>query len=199
MATAKTNAKSAPKSAPKAESVPMFEEIVEAVTEAQAQVASEVEAVIANASSPEGVKAMTNEAVKKTEEVVADFNTKAKEAFAKTGKFAEEFAAFQKGNVEAVIESAKIAAKGIETMGQDAVEYGRKSFEAATANAKAVAAVKSPTDFFKLQSDYAQKSFDAFVAEASKNSEATLKLVGEVFQPISNRFAVAAEKIKIAA
>ena len=32
--------------------------------------------------------------------------------------------------------------------------------------------------------------------EASKLSEAWMKLAGEVFQPISNRYALAAEKIK---
>lgn len=197
VATAKKNVTPDAKSAPKA-TVPVFEEIVEAVTEAQAKVASEVEAAVSPAAT-KGVKTMTNEAIKKTEEVIADINTKAKDAFAKVGKTAEELTAFNKGNIEAVIESAKIAAKGIETMGQDAVEYGRKSFEDMTANAKKVATVKSPTEFFQLQSEMAQKSFDMFVAQASKNSEAALKLAGDVFQPISNRFAVAAEKLKIAA
>ena len=52
---------------------------------------------------------------------------------------------------------------------------------------------------FKLQSDYVRSAFDSIVAETSKNTEAMLKLAGEVAQPISNRVAVAAEKVKIAA
>ncbi|MFX7060050.1 phasin family protein, partial [Acinetobacter baumannii] len=68
-----------------------------------------------------------------------------------------------------------------------------------TAALKSFASVKSPTELFQLQSDYARSSFDALVAETSKTTEAMLKLAGEVFQPISNRFAVAAEKIKTAA
>ena len=43
------------------------------------------------------------------------------------------------------------------------------------------------------------KQFDAAVAQTSKNSEMFLKLAGDVFQPISNRFAVAADFFKKAA
>src|SRR3546814_20528279 len=61
--------------------------------------------------------------------LTADFNAKAKEAMSKTSKFAEEAVEFNKANVEALVESGKIAAKGIETLGQDGVTYARKSFE----------------------------------------------------------------------
>ena len=37
------------------------------------------------------------------------------------------------------------------------------------------------------------------VAETSKNTEAMLKLAGEVAQPISNRLALAADRFKAAA
>jgi hypothetical protein len=51
----------------------------------------------------------------------------------------------------------------------------------------------------KLHSDYVRQSFDALVTESSKATETMLKVAGEISQPISNRIAVAAEKIKIAA
>ena len=37
------------------------------------------------------------------------------------------------------------------------------------------------------------------MAQASKNTEAMMKLAGEAAQPLSNRVALAAEKIKLAA
>jgi phasin family protein len=120
-------------------------------------------------------------------------------AFAKSSKYGEEFADFAKGNVEAVIASSKVAAKAGETLGQEAAEYGRKHFEAATAAFKSFASVKSPTELFQLQSEFAKASFDGFVAEASRVSESLLKVAGDVAQPISNRYALAAEKIKSAA
>ena len=97
------------------------------------------------------------------------------------------------------IESTKIAARGIEAMSQDAAAYTRKSFEGATAAMRTLAAVKSPTEFMKLQSDYARSMMDAMIAETSRSTEAMLKLAGEVAQPISNRMAIAADKMKVAA
>jgi len=128
-----------------------------------------------------------------------DMNDRAKSAMEKTGKIAEEMTDFAKGNVEALVESSRIAAKGFESLGQDAAEFGRKSFESATANFKTLATVKSPTEFFKLQSDFLRQSFDSIVAEASKGTETMLKLAGDAAQPLSNRVAVATDKVKTAA
>lgn len=147
----------------------------------------------------ETVKKATTEATNQAQAMFADLNERAKVAVEKSQKLAEEFTEFHKGNVEALVASAKVAAKGFETMGQDAAELGRKNFENAQAAFKSFAAVKSPTELFKLQSDYAKTSFDSFVAETSKSTEAALKLAGDIFQPLSNRFAVAAEKLKSAA
>src|SRR3546814_16187033 len=74
---------------------------------------------------------------------------------------------FAKGNIEAIVESSKIAAKGFEALSQDSAEYGRKSFEDATATLKQFAAVKSPAEFFKLQSAYVRSAFAAVVAKTS--------------------------------
>ena len=123
----------------------------------------------------------------------------AKGAMEKGQKMFDEMNSFSKGNIEAIVESTKIAAKGFETFGQDVAAYAKKSFEEASTAAKTLASVKSPTEFMKLQSDYVRRAFDMMVAETSRSTEAMLKLAGEVAQPISNRVAIAAEKVKIAA
>ncbi len=126
-------------------------------------------------------------------------NDRAKAAFEKSTKVSGELTEFTKGNVEAIVASAKTAAKGAETIGQEVAEYSKKSFEAAQATVKSMTAVKSPAELFQLQSDYAKTSFDSAVAEMSKLSEAWVKLAGDVFQPLSSRYAVATEKFKSAA
>ncbi|TGX55056.1 phasin family protein [Sphingomonas gei] len=141
----------------------------------------------------------TAAAANKAQALFGDWNDRTKTAVEKSTKLVEEANEFAKGNLEAVVESSRIAAKGFETLGQDAAEYGRKTFESATAAMKTLATVKSPTEFFKLQSDFVRGAFDAYVAEASKNTEAVLKLAGDAAQPISGRFAVAAEKVKTTA
>src|SRR3546814_177563 len=120
----------------------------------------------------------------------------AKVAVEKSGKIIEELNELTKGNVEAVVESGKIAAKGAETLGQEAADYSRRSFEKATATMKSFASVKSPTEFFQLQSEFFSSTFDALASEAAKNSEAMLKLAGDVVQPLSTRFSVVSDKVR---
>ncbi len=134
----------------------------------------------------------------KAQAMLGDMNDRFKTAFEKSSKLGEEMVELGKGNVEALVASARIAAKAGETMGQEAAEYGKKSFEQAMAVFKSFASVKSPTELFQLQSDYAKSSFDSAVAEASKLSESLMKVAGEVAQPLSTRYAVVAEKIKAA-
>lgn len=126
-------------------------------------------------------------------------NDRAKATMEKGARAFEDVNAFHKGNLEALVESSKIAARGFEKMGQDSATYLKTSYENATSQMKALSTVKSPTDFFKLQSDFARSAFDAFVAETSRSTEAALKLAGEIAQPISNRVALAADKMKVAA
>lgn len=145
------------------------------------------------------IKATAEKVQEQAKALFADVNDRTKTAIEKSSKLIEDMNEFSKGNVEAIVESSKIAAKGIETMGQDAAEFSRKHFESATAALKSLSSVKSPSEFFKLQSDYMRSTFDSMVAETSKNTESMLKLAGDVAQPISNRVALAAEKIKIAA
>ncbi|PXA88794.1 phasin [Nostoc sp. 3335mG] len=143
--------------------------------------------------------ATAQNAANKAQNLMADMNEKAKAAMEKGAKGFEEMNEMAKGNIEAMVESSRIAAKGLETLGQEMAEYGRKSFEHATSTAKTLATVKSPTEFMKLQSDFVRQSFDSFVAEASKATEMMIKLAGDAAQPISNRVAVAADKVKVAA
>ncbi|SEH19611.1 phasin family protein [Sphingopyxis sp. YR583] len=144
------------------------------------------------------VKKFADEAKTRTEALTADFNAKAKEAMSKTSKLAEEAVEFNRANVEALVEAGKIAAKGIETLGQEGVTYARKSFEDTTAALKGYTAVKTPADFFKLYAENSKKAFDAAVAQTSKTSELVVKLTNDSFAPISNRVSVITSKMKAA-
>lgn len=150
-------------------------------------------------ATAEQTKNFVQDSQNRATEMFADVNARAKSAMERSTKMFEELNDFSKGNIEALVESSKVAAKVAEQLGQNAAETARKNFENATAAMKSFASVKTPTEFFQLQSDYARSAFDQLISETSKNSETMLKLAGDVFQPISNRFAVAAEKMKAAA
>ena len=81
-------------------------------------------------------------------------------------------------------------------MGQEAVDYSRKSFEKATASFKSFSTIKTPTEFFQLQSQLISSSFDDFTKEAAKSSEAFLKLAGDIAQPLTARVTIVTDKVK---
>ena len=154
----------------------------------------------------EGVKKMTDtvektakEAQAKAADFFADVREKATEAAEKGKKLAAEATEFNKANLEALVEAGKIVAKGAQDLGKTNLEYAKKNFEEAQAAVKEVTGVKNPTDFVKLQGEWMRKGFDTAVAQGSKNTEALVKLANDMFQPISNRFAVAADFFKKAA
>ena len=142
------------------------------------------------------IKTATEGMQKRATVMFGDMNTRAKDAMSKSTKAIEDLVEFSKGNVEAMVASGRVAAKGAEEFAKYSAEYGRSAVEKANATAKQFAAVKSPTEFFQLQGDVAKQALDALVAEGSKFTESYLKLIGEISQPISNRLAVAAEKMK---
>ncbi|MBJ7388267.1 MAG: phasin family protein [Sphingomonadaceae bacterium] len=145
------------------------------------------------------VKATAEKTAEKATEFFADIREKASEAADKGKKFAAEAVEFNKANVEAVVEAGKIVAKGAQEIGKTNMEFAKKNFEEVQVAMKELTSVKSPTDFVKLQGELARKGFDTAVAQGSKNTEAMVKLVSEMFQPISNRIAATTELFKKAA
>ena len=149
----------------------------------------------------EGTRIMKKETAQvadRLQAVFGDVNERARTQIERNTRIAEELTELSKGNVEAIVASTKIVAKGLETVGQEVAEYSRKSFEGASAALKSFTEVKSASDFFRLQSEFARTQFDGLVAESSKLSETMIKLAGDVAEPLASRYSVAAERVKAA-
>jgi len=144
-------------------------------------------------------KAQNTDFTKTAKEALADVQTRAKTVFAKTGELASEVTEFNKGNVEAVVESGKIFFAGMQDMGRQQVAATKSVVKTVQDDFKKVAAVKSPTELVQLQGELARRNFDAAVSFGSKNTEALVKLYNDAFAPLSSRMSVAAEKLKKAA
>ena len=144
-------------------------------------------------------KTTTEDFTAKLQDVATDAQVRAKAVFEKGQALFGEAGEFTKGNVEALVASGKILAAGLQDMGKDYVAEGKTALEVVQADIKQLAAVKSPTDFFKLQGEILRRNFDAAVATGSKNSEKVVKLAGDAFAPISTRVSLAVEKVKQAA
>ena len=143
--------------------------------------------------------AKTTDYTAKAKEMAADVQTRAKAAYDKGTELTKDAVEFQKGNFEALVESGKILASGMQDMGRTYVEEAKSAADTVQGDVKKMAAIKSPTELFQLQGEIARRNFDAMVSTTSKNTEAMLKLANEAFAPLSSRMSLAAEKVRKAA
>jgi phasin family protein len=174
--------------------IPRAERVTEQATE---NVTNSIEGTITmNTETLDRVQETQQATAERFTAAFGDVNERSREAMQKSARLVEEMTDLTKGNVEAIVASSKVAARGVEQLGQEAADFSRRSFEQASATLKSFTEVRSPTDFFKLQSDYARSAFDNMVSESSKMSEAVIKLAGEVAEPITSRVAVAADRVK---
>ena len=140
-----------------------------------------------------------NDFSKPIAEAFGEFQTRTKDAYEKGTAAMTEATDFARGNVEALVESGKIFADGVQDLGKTYVEEAKGAYEALTGDLKEMAAVKSPTELFQLQGKIMRRNFDPLVATGSKNTEAVMKLANDAFAPISGRVNLAAEKLAKAA
>jgi hypothetical protein len=145
-------------------------------------------------------------ATKKTTDFTATVKTaaakvqaKAKLALAKGSEVYGEASKFTKGNVEAAVTSGKILGTGLQDLGKTYVAEGKTAYETVTSDVKELAAVKSPADFFQVQTAILRRNFDHAFAFGGKNSETVLKLASEAFAPIAARGSLAVAMVKKAA
>jgi phasin family protein len=125
----------------------------------------------------------------------ADAGERSQEAARRTQKVAEELADLTRANVEALVESSRLAAEGARSLGQDVVASSRQGVEKAADAIRTLTEAKSPTEYLQIQSDLYRASFDRLVAESSRLTETVVKIAGEAIQPISNRASANAERI----
>lgn len=128
-----------------------------------------------------------------------DLQAKAKAGLEKSQAMMAEASEFAKGNLEAAVESSKIAAASVQELTGSFIAESKATFETLSAEVKELASAKSPTEFFKLHSDLTLKHFDNAVAYSSKHSEKLMKLATEITAPLTARVSLAMEKLQKAA
>ena len=94
---------------------------------------------------------------------------------------------YSKDNAEAVMKSATVAGKGVETINGEIYAYSKQSIEDTVAATKAVMGSKSVHEAFEFQTDFAKSAFEAYVAELSKLSELTTSAAKDSFAPFKGR------------
>jgi len=114
-------------------------------------------------------------------------------------KTAEDFVAFNQGNLEAVVKSGQIWAAGLQDLSKSLAAAAQAQIEETLANVKALASVKSFKEAVDLQTTLAKASLEKAMAETSKLTDASLKLAEQTWAPLTDRVNLAVEKFGRAA
>ena len=105
-----------------------------------------------------------------------------------------DLAAFNQENVEALIRSGSIMAKGAEDIGKQMVAFGQASLETGMATGKAMMSAKTLRELADLQTEYARNSLDSVLAESTRLSEMSARATNEALELLGARLGAAVGK-----
>ena len=107
----------------------------------------------------------------------------------------DEVQAISKANVEALVKSSQIVAKGVEDLSKAIFSYAQASVQQSVDLGQAYAGVKTLKDLTDLQNKTTQKSIESMVAEGTKLSEISVKVANDAFEPINARISELVRKV----
>ena len=99
-------------------------------------------------------------------------------------KASEDFQKMGKDNYDAVLRSYGELNKGLQGIGARVTDYSKRAFEDATRAFEQLVGAKSLEHAFEIQSQYAKKAYDTWVAEASKLSEMYAAVARDAYKPV---------------
>ncbi len=107
----------------------------------------------------------------------------------------EEALAFGMDNMEALVKSSAILAKGAQDLNKMWLDMTRTSFANAAAAFQTLADCGDARKLAQAQGDIAKRGYDKFVSDGCKVSDFTSALAATAMEPIAGRYGAAVEKL----
>lgn len=141
------------------------------------------------------VKAGSDAAAKQYEQAVAMTKEQVEKTSSAMFKGYDEMSAINQQNLDAMVKSSTIFAKGFEQISKEFFSYTQSALEMNVASTKALFGAKSLKDVVDLQSEMARKSFDSALAESAKLTEMSVEVTNKAFKPLQDQVNVTVEKM----
>ncbi|MEZ5921933.1 MAG: phasin family protein [Parvularculaceae bacterium] len=119
-----------------------------------------------------------------------------KEGYEKFATGSNSFADFQKGSLEAWMQSANIVAKGFEKAATEQASFAKDRFEDSVAVVKAASTSKSVQEAIELQSDFARTAFEKNLAFANTLADHWNGVAKEASEPMTKRYSEFVEMVQ---
>ena len=99
-------------------------------------------------------------------------------------KVNDDFQKMGKDNYEAVLRSYGEMNNGFQAIAARVTDYSKKAFEDATRAFEQLVGAKSIESVIEIQSQYAKRAYDTWVAEASKLGEMYAAVARDAYKPV---------------
>jgi hypothetical protein len=110
-------------------------------------------------------------------------------------RLGEQFQRASKDGLDASVRSLGEVGKGFQAIAATIVDYSKKNFEDSTHAFEQLVGAKSFEQALEIQSQYAKRAFDAYVAQASKIGQMYADLARNAYQPVEQAATKTARKI----
>jgi phasin family protein len=168
------------------------------VTAAEPQKVTAAEPQQVTAAEPKQVLAAASSVIT-TGQAAGGDKTQPQEKTNMAIKTAEDFVAFNQGNVEALVKAGQVWAAGVQDLSKSFAATAQAQVEETLAAVKALSGVKSLKEAVDLQTNLARVSLEKAVTETSKLTDASVKLAEQTWAPLTARVTLAVEKFGRAA
>jgi phasin family protein len=101
----------------------------------------------------------------------------------------EEFQKVGKDGFDAAVKSFGEMNKGFQAIAAEVTDYSKKAFEDSTRCFEQLIGAKSVEQAVEIQSQYAKKAYDTYIAEMSKIGEMYAGLARDAYKPVETAFA----------
>ena len=110
-------------------------------------------------------------------------------------RFNNEVQRAGKESFDAAVSSFGEANRGFQAIAAEIAAYSKKSFEDSTRAFEQLIGAKSFEQAFEIQSQYAKKAFDAYVAQTAKLGQMYVDLARGAYNPVEQAVAKTARKV----
>ena len=110
-------------------------------------------------------------------------------------KYGDEFQKAGRDNFDAGVRSFGEVSKGLQAITARMTDYSKRAFEDGTRAFEQLISAKSFEQVVEIQSQYAKKAYDAYIAEVSKLGEMYVGLARNAYAPVEQAATKAAKKV----
>jgi hypothetical protein len=141
------------------------------------------------------VKAGTEAAAKGYETAFAMTKDQFAQASGTLFKGYDEFAAFGKANVDAVMASQAILAQGVQELGKEVMGFTQASVQINVETAKRLLGCATLNEAVDLQAAWARNNFDSFLAESTRLGNLSMTVANKAMEPVQTQASKAFETL----